>query len=66
MRRVALDTTFAGVNPTGVGRYSRQLAAALQALVRRPAGTGWRIAAFGPAAHALPPGAPSRLRQIRD
>jgi chromosome segregation protein len=27
--RIALDTTFAGINNTGVGRYSRQLAAAL-------------------------------------
>src|SRR6476469_8527622 len=29
--RVALDTSFTGVNPTGVGLYSRRLAAALSA-----------------------------------
>ena len=30
--RVALDTTYAGVNPTGVGLYSRRLAEALGAI----------------------------------
>jgi glycosyltransferase involved in cell wall biosynthesis len=32
--RVALDTSFAGVNETGVGLYSRQLARGLEALAR--------------------------------
>ena len=32
--RVALDTTFAGVNPTGVGLYSRNLAATLRRMQR--------------------------------
>ncbi len=49
--RVALDTTFAGINNTGVGRYSRQLAAALRALADRPAGPQLDLTVFGPSAH---------------
>ncbi|MGI8587097.1 MAG: glycosyltransferase family 4 protein [Chloroflexia bacterium] len=56
--RVALDTTFAGINNTGVGRYSRQLAAALRALADRPAGQ-FDLAVFGPSAHAS-------LHRLRD
>ncbi|MDQ2809893.1 MAG: glycosyltransferase family 4 protein [Chloroflexota bacterium] len=49
-----------------MGRYSRGLAAALRDL-RRPDGTPLlQIGVFGPAAHALPPDPPSRLRRVRD
>jgi glycosyltransferase involved in cell wall biosynthesis len=44
--RVALDTTYAGVNPTGVGLYSRWLAEALGALA---AGQHLTLKCYGPA-----------------
>lgn len=53
--RVALDTTFAGVNPTGVGLYSRKLAEHLAAIAPE---SGLALKCFGPAcgqryAHSL-------------
>jgi glycosyltransferase involved in cell wall biosynthesis len=47
------------VNASGVGRYSRQLAAALGALRDLDGGPALEVGVFGPAAHAAPSGAPS-------
>ena len=44
--RVALDTTYAGVNPTGVGLYSRRLAEHLSRLEKQEQ---LRLRCFGPA-----------------
>lgn len=46
MLRVALDTSFAGVNPTGVGIYSRKLA---EYLARIAPERRVRLSCFGPA-----------------
>jgi glycosyltransferase involved in cell wall biosynthesis len=43
--RVALDTTYAGVNPTGVGIYSRRLAEHMAVEARE---RGWRFDCYGP------------------
>jgi glycosyltransferase involved in cell wall biosynthesis len=54
------------VNNTGVGRYSRQLAAALRAL-RTPAGDPvLELGVFGSSAHPLPPPDAPWLRRVRD
>jgi alpha-1,3-rhamnosyl/mannosyltransferase len=59
--RIALDTTFAGINPTGVGVYSRQLLAALRRLAAQGADDPFKtqnsklkIQGFGPSAHPTP------------
>ena len=54
------------MNNTGVGRYSRQLAAALRALARAPGGPALRVAVFGPSAHQPPRAPVSPLRRLRD
>ncbi|HVG00693.1 MAG TPA: glycosyltransferase, partial [Chloroflexia bacterium] len=51
--RVALDTTYAGVNPTGVGLYSRRLAEQLRFAAREER---LRLRCFGPACRPLPEG----------
>ncbi|HYO49874.1 MAG TPA: glycosyltransferase family 1 protein [Chloroflexia bacterium] len=52
--RVALDTSYAGLNPTGVGLYSKRLASAMRGLA--PA-SGVRLRCYGPSCgrsqHAL-------------
>ncbi len=57
--RIALDTTFAGRNPTGVGVYSRQLLAALRAMATDKTSyliphTSYLVKAFGSAANPAP------------
>ena len=47
--RVALDTTYAGVNPTGVGLYSARLATELR---RQSATSGVDLRCYGPACRA--------------
>lgn len=43
--KVALDTSFAGVNPTGVGIYSRRLASAL---TQQSSRLGLKVEGYGP------------------
>ena len=57
--RVALDTTYAGTNPTGVGLYSRRLAEALRALAPQ---NDLDLRCFGPSCH--PPPERPRLRDL--
>src|SRR5215207_5703396 len=52
--RIALDTTFAGINPTGVGVYSRQLLAALRRLAAQDTAGQFKTQGFGPSAHPTP------------
>jgi glycosyltransferase involved in cell wall biosynthesis len=52
--RVAFDTTFAGINPTGVGVYSRQLLATLRRQAARQHDPAFRVQGFGPAAYPTP------------
>src|SRR5690349_9578583 len=57
--RIALDTTFAGRNPTGVGVYSRQIFAALKGLATNNTShliphTSYLVRAFGSAAYPAP------------
>jgi glycosyltransferase involved in cell wall biosynthesis len=54
--RVALDTTFAGVNPTGVGLYSARLATELR---NQSTAYGLDLKCYGPA--CKPPGSRSGL-----
>lgn len=63
--RIALDTTFAGRNPTGVGVYSRQIFAALKELATNNTSyliphTSCLVKAFGSAAYP----APARWRDL--
>lgn len=48
--RLALDTTFAGANKTGVGIYSNRLASALHSLAE---GAGFRLECIGPTCRRL-------------
>jgi glycosyltransferase involved in cell wall biosynthesis len=51
--RIVLDTTFAGVNPTGVGIYSRRLAEHLAAVAEE---RGWDVRCYGPSCKGVAKG----------